>query len=337
MAENKNIQICIAETDYTELLNTAVAQIKSSRNALALQVNTSVNSTYWNIGKLLHERKIEGGYGSGVIERLSVDLKEVFPDMGLSPRNLWNMKLFYERYKSSKEKLLQSVAVLAWGHNLLLINKKLNDEEVIYYATESFKNAWSRDMLLNAIKMNGFSLHKNEHRDNNFSSTLTSPQSNMANEIFKDSYNLGFIGVEKTFVERDLEKRLVDKIKVFMLELGTGFSFIGNQYRIEYNGKEYFIDMLFFNRRLRCLVAVELKMGEFKSEYAGKMNMYLSLLDKLERAEDENRSIGVILCADKDHLDVELSLQDINKPIAVADYELILPKEKLRECFKNMV
>lgn len=138
----------LTENEYTELLNTAKAQINAARNAIAVQVNSTANSTYWNIGKLLHEKKIEGGYGGNVINRLSVDLKQSFPDMGLSPRNLWNMKLFYERYIDSDKKLLQAVAVLQWGHNLLLINKKLSDEETFYYATESVLKNWNRDLLL---------------------------------------------------------------------------------------------------------------------------------------------------------------------------------------------
>ena len=143
----------ISENEYSELLKTAVTQIESGRNSIALQINTAANSTYWNLGKLLHDRQIEGGYGSNVINRLSVDLKSVFPDMGLSPRNLWNMKLFYERYADSDKKLLQAVAVLQWGHNLLLINKKLSDDETYYYALECVSKGWNRDMLLNAIKM----------------------------------------------------------------------------------------------------------------------------------------------------------------------------------------
>lgn len=139
----------LTENEYTELLNTAKAQINAARNAIAVQVNSTANSTYWNLGKLLHEKKIEGGYGGNVINRLSVDLKQSFPDMGLSPRNLWNMKLFYERYIDSDKKLLQAVAVLQWGHNLLLINKKLSDEETFYYATESVLKNWNRDLLLN--------------------------------------------------------------------------------------------------------------------------------------------------------------------------------------------
>ena len=159
---------------------------------------------------------------------------------------------------------------------------------------------------------------------------VRNPRDQTRDEILKDTYSLGFLGLTEPVAELELEKRLIEKIKVFMLELGRGFAFIGNQYRLEYNGKEYFIDLLFSNRKLNCLVAVDLKIGEFKSEYVGKMNMYLSLLDKLEKEQTENQSIGIILCAQKDHLDVELALQDINKPIAASDYELIVPKKELQ-------
>lgn len=333
--KNENQLLTLSENEYKDLLNTAITQINTTRNTLAVQVNTAVTSTYWNLGKLLHDKKIENGYGTKIVERLSVDLKTEFPDMGLSPRNLWNMKLFYDRYKDSDQKLLRAVAVLQWGHNLLLINKKLSDDESYFYAKEAVNNHWNRNLLLNAIKMDSYSLSKNTFRDNNFNQTLPAIQAEQANEILKDSYNLGFLGVTQPLSELELEKRLMEKIKIFMLELGKGFAFIGNQYRLEYNGKEYFVDMLFTNRKLKCLVALELKIGEFKSEYVGKMNMYLSLLDKLEKEEYENQSIGIILCAEKDHLDVELALQDINKPIAVSDYELILPKKELQTLVMN--
>ena len=289
----------LSENEYADILSTAINQIQASRNAIAAQINTAANSTYWNLGKLLHDRKIEGGYGSNIINRLSIDLKSSFPDMGLSPRNLWNMKLFYERYANSDKKLLQAVAVLQWGHNLLMINKKLSDEEAYYYATESVLKNWNRNLLLNAIKMDSFSLNKNAFRDNNFSKTLPALQASQANEILKDRYNLGFLGLTEPVAEL------------------------------------YFVDLLFSNRKLNCLVAIDLKIGEFKSEYVGKMNMYLSLLDKIEKEENENQSIGIILCAEKDHLDVELALQDINKPIAVSDYELLVPKKELQTLVLN--
>ena len=195
---------------------------------------------------------------------------------------------------------------------------------------ECIEKRWNRELLLNAIKMDVFSSQKGRIRDNNFTYTLPAVQSEAANAILKDTYNLGFLGLTAPVAELELERRLIEKIKVFMLELGKGFAFIGNQHRLEYNGKEYFVDMLFANRKLNCLVALDLKIGEFKSEYVGKMNMYLSLLDKLEKEDRANQSIGIILCAEKDHLDVELALQDVNKPIAVSDYELVIPKRELQ-------
>lgn len=174
-------------------------------------------------------------------------------------------------------------------------------------------------------------------KTNNFSNTLPEISAEYANEVFKSSYNLGFLGITEPVKELELENRLIAKIRAFVLELGKGFSFIGNQYRLEYNGKEYFVDMLFFHRGLQSLVAIELKIGSFKAEYAGKMNLYFSLLDKLEKGENENPSIGIILCADKDHLDVEIALQDINKLIGVAEYQLLLPKDELQTLILNEI
>ena len=147
--------------------------------------------------------------------------------------------------------------------------------------------------------------------------------------VFKSRYNLGFLGVTEPIAELELERRIVEKVKQFLLEMGKGFTYIGNEHVIEYNGKESRVDLLLFHRGFRCLVAIDLKIGKFKPEYAGKMNYYLSLLDRLERGEDENRSIGIILCAEKDHVDVELALEDMGKPIGVADYKLIIPKDEL--------
>ena len=178
--------------------------------------------------------------------------------------------------------------------------------------------------------MSTYATRQSQIKTNNFDAVLPMAQANYANEVFRSSYNLGFLGITEPIRELELEKRLVSKIKSFILELGRGFSFIGNQYRLEYNNKEYFVDMLFFHRRLRSLVAIELKIGAFQAEYVGKMNLYLSLLDRFEKGENENSSIGIILCADKDHLDVEIALQDVNKPIGVAEYQLLLPKDELQ-------
>lgn len=330
-------QININNSDYREILRQAVAQIHTARTLIAKQVNSTANSVYWNLGKLLFEKQLEEGYGSGVVKQLSIDLKNEFPDMGLSPRNLWDMKRFYERYYLADVKLRQAVAVLPWGHNLLLINKVQSLSAVAFYANEVATKGWSRDLLLNAIKMDSYSRAENQLKNNNFGNTLPEISAEYANEVFKSSYNLGFLGITEPVKELELENRLITKIRAFVLELGKGFSFIGNQYRLEYNNKEYFVDMLFFHRGLQSLVAIELKIGSFKAEYVGKMNLYLSLLDKLEKGEKENPSIGIILCADKDHLDVEIALQDINKPIGVSEYQLLLPKDELQALVLNEI
>lgn len=327
----------INQNEYSEILRQAVAEIQTARNVVAKQLANAANSVYWSLGKLLFKKQLEEGYGSGVVKQLSVDLKNEFPDMGLSSRNLWNMKRYYERYYQANTKLLQLVAVLPWGHNLLLLDKVQMLSAVEYYANEVLTKGWSRDLLLNAIKMDSYRQAQNQIATNNFSQTLPALNANYANEVFKSSYNLGFLGITEPVKELELEKRLISKIKNFILELGKGFTFVGNQHRLEYNGKEYFVDILFFHRGLRSLVAIELKIGSFKAEYVGKMNLYLSLLDKLEKGEKENQSIGIILCADKDHLDVEIALQDVGKPIGVAEYQLLLPKDELQTLLVNEI
>lgn len=322
--------VTINDNEYSQILQQAVAEIRLARTTVARQVNSIVNSAYWSIGKLLYEKNLEGGYGSGVVKRLSVDLKAEFPDMGLSPRNLWYMKRYYELYYQADIKVQRNVALLPWGHNILLIDKELSLEKVLFYSQEAVQKGWKKELLLNAIKMDTYTICQQQTKSNNFNAALPEAQANYANEVFQSSYNLGFLGITEPVKELELEKRLVAKIKSFLLELGRGFSFIGNQYRLEYNNKEYFVDMLFFHRGLRSLIAVELKIGAFQAEYVGKMNFYLSLLDRLEKGENENSSIGIILCADKDRLDVEIALQDVNKPIGVAEYQLLLPKEELQ-------
>ena len=335
--DNKDNRFSIENSDYAEILRHAVAVIEHARTEIARHVNGYVSTAYWEIGQILHERKIESGYGDRVVRRLSADLKERYPKMGVSPRQLWNMKKFYERYAGHDEKVLRSVALLPWSHNLLLLSKGLNDEATLFYAQETVTKGWNRDLLLNAIKLKMYETQTLARVDNNFDRTLPAEQAQYANEVFSSSYNLGFLGVTSPILELELEDRLVKAITRFLMELGNGFTFIGNQHILEYNGKESKVDMLFFHRGLRCLVAVDLKIGAFKPEYAGKMNYYLSLLDRLERGADENRSIGIILCAEKDRVEVELALEDMGKPIGVADYQLIVPKEKLQKVLTDEI
>ena len=190
-----NNQLSVERVDYEEILRQAVAVIEHVRLAIAKHVNTNVASAYWEIGKILHEKKIESGYGDSVVKQLSVDLKERFPKMGLSTRQLWNMKKFYLRYAGHDEKLLRSVAVLPWRHNLLMMSKGLDDAATLYYAQETVAKGWNRDLLLNAIKMNMYGAHAVSKVDNNFERTLPMDQAKYANEVFSCSYNLGFLGV----------------------------------------------------------------------------------------------------------------------------------------------
>jgi predicted nuclease of restriction endonuclease-like (RecB) superfamily len=256
------------------------------------------------------------------VERLSKDICAEFDGIaGFSPRNMWDMKRFYEQYKFSS-KLRQLVAEIPWGHNLLIMNKISNNEEREYYIRASMENGWSRNVLLNQIKANAFARQVSDDKTNNFTRALPAHLAEQADETLKDGYMLDFLGITRPVLERELENRMVEKIRDVLIEFGRGFAFMGNQFRIDANGKEYFIDLLFYHRKLKCLVAIELKAGEFKPEYAGKMNFYLNLLDDFIKEQEENPSIGIILCAEKDNFEVEYSLRNIDKPVGVSEYYL---------------
>ncbi|MBQ8760056.1 MAG: DUF1016 family protein [Bacteroidales bacterium] len=336
---NRNDELSdnFVEKDYQELLHETISVIESSRVQMARQINMTVMSSHWEIGRLLEERKLDSKHGDNIVRRLSVDLKKRYPNMGVSPRNLWDMKRFYLNYYQEDIKLRQAVAVLPWGHNLLLMDYKLSAENVLFYANEIISKSWSRSMLLLALKSKYHLSLQASEKSNNFAVTMSNENAEYANEIFRSRYHLGFIDAVEPLKELDLERHLVNKITSFIMELGNGFSFIGNQHTLSFNNKEYHVDLLFFHRQLRSMVAIELKIGEFKPEYVGKMNFYLSLLDKLEKSADENPSIGIILCANKEHLEVELALQDINKPIGVSEFQYLLPKNKLEELITNEI
>ena len=229
----------------------------------------------------------------------------------------------------SQQILYQLIAGIPWGHNLLIMKKVKNIHARIYYIISTAQCGWSRNVLLNQIKADAYSRHRLEDKQHNFSETLPQHLAEQADEAVKDSYMLDFLGITKPVLEREMERRMVTRIRDVLIEFGRGFAFMGNQYRIQTETKEYFIDLLFYHRRLKCLIAVELKMGEFKPEYAGKMNFYLNLLDDYIREEDENPSIGIVLCAERDRLEVEYALRGIDKPVGVAEYRLTkeLPSE----------
>lgn len=325
------------ESEYNEILQQAVALIETTRGAAARAVVSASNEMHWQIGRLLYERKLDSKYGDSVVRRLSIDLKAKYPKMGMSVSNLWAMKKFYVRFHLSDQKLQRSVGVLPWRHiNQLMSKLKDDDNAILYYAERTIEKGWNCDLLVNAIKLE-MHKHTNASMSNNFATALPAVQAAYANEVFKDSYCMGFLGVTEPLRELELEHRLVEKVKQFLLELGQGFTYIGNQHVLSFNGKDYKVDMLFFHRGLRSLVAVDLKISEFRPEYVGKMNLYLSLLDRLEKGKDENPSIGIILCAEKDNVEVELTLEGVAKPIGVADYKLILPQKELKQLISEEI
>jgi predicted nuclease of restriction endonuclease-like (RecB) superfamily len=240
---------------------------------------------------------------------------------GYSPQNLWKMRQFYLEYKNEAE-LIELALETPWGHNMLIIHKLKDKEERAYYLKSTSQMAWSRAVLLNQIKANAYQHHIVNPKQSNFQKALPVHLSEQANEAMKSEYNLDFLGITNPVLERELENKLVGNIRDLLLELGYGFTFIGNQYRLKLNEKEYFIDLLFYHRFLKCLVAIELKTVEFEPEFAGKMNFYLELLDEQEKQPDDNPSIGIILCPTKDNLEVEYSLRTSPKPIGVSEYKL---------------
>ena len=333
----------ISTNKYNEMLREIIAEVKMTRVVIANRLSSSLTQLYWSIGKRLASEKLKKGYGGRVVEQLSVDLKSEFPDTeGFSPRSLWDMKRLYEFYAESDSILPQSaavsennilpqaVAVLPWGHNRLILSKIKDRTEALYYADAAVKMGWTRSLLLNFIKADTYRNAKELPKLHNFETTLPEHLQERADEILKSSYNLGFLGIRHQIKERELERRLVEKIKLFLLELGDGFSFIGNQYRLTLGQKEYFVDLLFFNRKIQSLIAIDLKIGTFEPEFIGKMNHYLGLLDDQVKISNENPSIGIILCAEKDHIDVEVALRDFHKPIGVAEYQTIFPEKEIK-------
>jgi len=333
----------ISTNKYNEILREIIAEVKMTRIVIANRLSASVTQLYWNIGKRLSSEKLEKGYGGKVVEQLSVDLKIEFPDTeGFSPRSLWDMKRFYEFYTETHQKLPQSVAVsennilpqvvavLPWGHNRLILSKIKDKQEALYYAEAAVKMGWTRNLLLNFIKADTYGNARELPKLHNFETSLPEHLQEQADEMLKSTYDLGFLTIAHPIKERELERRLIEKIKLFLLELGEGFSFVGNQHRLMLGEKEYAVDLVFFNRKIKSLIAIDLKIGAFEPEFVGKMNHYLGLLDDQVKMPDENPSIGIILCAEKNHIEVEVALRDFHKPIGVAEYKLIFPENEIK-------
>ena len=314
--------------EYGVFLQEIKTRIIESKIQAARNINRTFVGMYMFIGKMIVEKQQTFRWGKSVVEMLSKDLKNSFPEMtGLSPQNLWVARKFYLEYKTSQI-LQQLVVEIPWGHNVLIMQKIKDDNERKYYLESTEKFGWTRDVLLNQIQAKAY-LNSKLEKHHNFNKTLPSHLAEQADEMLKSRINLEFLGISQPVREYELEKRLLSKLKDFLIKLGYGFCFIGSQYRLVLGEKEYFIDLLFYHRFLKSLIAIELKTGAFKPEYVGKMDFYLEILNDTEKAKDDNPSIGIILCAEKDKLEVEVSLRTKANPIGVSSYQLYphLPDE----------
>lgn len=307
---------------YNEFLIDIKTQIKSSQQRALLAVNKELILLYWNIGSKILEAQGKEGWGAKIIETLSKELKNEFPDLtGFSSRNLKYMRNFAETYRDFLF-VQQVVAQIPWGHNLVLIEKIKSSEQRQWYVLKTIENGWSRNTLVHQIESDLYSRQVTVEKTTNFMSQLPVPQNKSALETLKDPYVFDFITMREEMNERDIEAELVKRVTQLLLEMGSGFAFLGNQYHLNVGGDDYYLDLLFYNLKLRCYVVVELKTGKFKPEYAGKLNFYLSAVDDLIKNDEDNPTIGIILCKEKNKIVAEYALKDISKPIGVSEYKL---------------
>ena len=310
------------DNSYLQTLNDLKDKIKSAQIKAALSVNSQLVILYWEIGKTILERQQQEGWGSKVIKNLSKDLSKSFPDMkGFSITNLKYMRKFAETYPDF-EFVQQVVALLPWGHNVFLMDKTKTSEERLWYAKQAINNGWSRNVMVMQIESNLYKRQAIAEKTTNFDLTLTKPQSDMAKELLKDPYKFHFLSIGDEAHEREIEKELVKHITHFLLELGKGFAFVGQQYHVEVGNVDYYIDLLFYHIKLKCYVVIELKSGAFKPEYAGKLNFYISAVDDLIKDNNDNPTIGIILCKTKDRFTAEYALRNISTPMSVNEYKL---------------
>ncbi len=342
--------------DYSAFLTEVKSRIQSARLSAGRAVNRELVLLYWDIGRGIVEKQTVEGWGDAVVERLAADLRAEFPDMrGFSSGNVWRMLQLYADHTSPEflsqavrelgnqgaalakpEILSQAVRELVtkvpWGHHANALAKLTDPAARLYYLKATAQFGWSRAVLLNQIKAQAYERAKAEKKTHNFAVALPEHFAEQADEMLKSRYNLEFLGIARPMKERELEERLIGRLQQFILELGYGFCFVGRQYRLALGQKEYFVDLLFYHRFLKALVAFDLKVVGFEPEFAGKMDFYLNLLNEKERASDDRPSIGIILCAEKDDVEVEFALKSKTNPIGVAEYEM---QSKLPAEFKG--
>jgi predicted nuclease of restriction endonuclease-like (RecB) superfamily len=308
-------------SDYSALLGEIKERVRAAQLVALRAVNRELVALYWDIGRTISARVQEVSWGKSVVVRLAQDLQSEFPGIGgFSASNLWRMKLLYETYQSNK-KLAPLVRVIAWSHNLVILERCPDSLEREFYLRMTRKFGWSKNVLIHHIENQTY--EKTLLNQTNFDRTVTPAIRSQAKLAVKDEYLFGFLELGEEHAERELERALLARIEDFLRAMGGLFAFVGSQFRLEVGGREYFIDLLLFHRRLRALVALELKVGEFEPEFVGKMQFYLAALDDHVRQADENPSIGIILCKGKNRTVVEYALREARKPIGVATYRIV--------------
>jgi predicted nuclease of restriction endonuclease-like (RecB) superfamily len=313
--------------DYLHLFSEIKERIRSAQYEALKAVNKELVSLYWDIGKMIVERQESESHGKSVVERLSLDLRLEFPGIsGFSVQNLWYMRQFYLEYHNH-EKLQPLVGEIAWAHNLTIMSKCKDPLEREFYIRMARKFGWSKNVLIHQIENQTYK--KSLLGQTNFDQALTPKLRAQAKLAVMDEYTFDFLELDEDHSERELERALIGRIEHFLRAMGGMFAFMGSQYRLEVNGDEFFIDLLLFHRGLKALVAIDLKIGKFLPEFVGKMQFYLTTLDRQIRQKDENPPIGIILCKEKNRTVVEYALHDSRKPIGVATYETTrtLPKD----------
>ena len=317
--------------EYLKVINDIKLKIRAAQHKAVLSANSELITLYWNIGKIINEHSI---WGNKFITNLAFDIKLDFPNAtGYSARNLKYMSKFAKLFPDIK--IVQApLAQITWYHNIALMDKVKGTESYLWYAAQTIENGWSRNILVHQIEYKLYERQAISGKTTNYRKRLPKPQNELAEQTLKDPYIFDFIEFRKNMAERQIEDELVKNITKLLLELGTGFAFIGNQYHLEIENEDFFIDLLFYNLKLRCYVVIELKVGDFKPEYAGKLNFYISAIDDLLKTTQDNPTIGILLCKNKKGMIAEYALKDIEKPIGVSEYKLLtaLPKK-----YKNVL
>lgn len=316
----------INNDDYLNILSRIIDCIKTSQYQVMLSANLALMHRNWTIGNFISSNS---QWGKGFLLNLSRDIKSEFPDSkGYSERNLRDMKKFASIF-SEDEIDEYNLAGITWYHHKALMGKIKNKEQYIWYVEKTIQNGWSHDVLDMQLDSNLYLRQADKIKIQNFNGKLPDEQSELAIQTMKDPYIFDFVKFREGMIERDIETELVNNVRKFLLELGTGFAFVDEQYLLTVNGDEFYVDLLFYNFKLHCFVAIDLKTGKFKPEMAGKMNFYLSALDDMIKTDLDNPSIGLILCRNENKLVAEYALKDMKKPIGVTEYKLYesLPEE----------